>query len=171
MKTHQKNNRTSQAGFTLVVAVVITAMLLLISFVVADLATKELLIAQSGKDSQYAFYNAYNGSECAIYWDLNNNQAYTSAFNVNAPGSISCNNQTVTTGSETVPTVPGTPALVGGGGSGNPTSIFSINFSPGCAIVRVTKNPNNTTTVDSRGYNTCDTSSPRRFERGITLTY
>ncbi len=39
-----------------------------------------------------------------------------------------------------------------------------------CAIVTVTKN-GGATSIYSRGYNTCDTSNPRRIERGVEVTY
>ena len=156
-------------GFTLLVAVVVTSILLLVSFVVVNIATKQLVLANAAEESQYAFYSADSGTECALYWDLKNGPV--SAFSTTTPGAISCNNQSISTGSQSVPTIPAVPSLIGGGGSANPTSIFSISFTKGCAIVRVTKAVNGLTTLDSLGYNTCDTSSTRRFERGVTLTY
>ncbi len=162
---HSQKNK----GFTLLVAIVVTSMLLLVSFVVVDVALKQLIVANSDQQSQYAFYNADSGIECASYWDLKGGAI--SAFATSTPGTLTCNNQTVTTGSETVPTVPSQASFVGGGGNGNPTSTFSINFATGCAIVTVTKSSNGATTISSRGYNTCDTSASRRFERGVTLSY
>ena len=69
-----------------------------------------------------------------------------------------------------MPTVPVQPSRIGGGGNSGLSSIFSISLTEGCAIVTVTKQTNGDTTIDSRGYNTCN-SSDRRFERGITITY
>jgi hypothetical protein len=318
-----KNKTKNQKGFALLTAIIITGMLLLVSFVVADLSYKELILTSTGQQSQIAFYMADSGAECALYWDLKNGP--TSAFDVNTPGQVTCNNQTVTTGSQTVQTIPTQQSQVGGGGggSGSPIalinagggsytdsnsrnwsadfdysgggtystgnsisgtsdqtlyqtehygntiytisgmipgsvhavilkfaeiywstsgsrkfnvlingttvlsnfdivadigsafkaddksfsatadsggniviqfvtvvdnakisaievdsssssatpSIFQINFANSCAIVQVTKNADGTTKIDSRGYNTCDTSVSRRFERGITITY
>lgn len=158
-------------GFTLLIAIVTTSMLLLVSFVVINVVTKQLLLAYSGQESQHAFYAANSGIECATYWDLKNTGG-TSAFATSTPGSVTCNNQTVSTGSQTVQTNPTQSSRVGGGGVANPTSIFSINFTNGCAIVRVTKAANGDTTIDSRGYNACGAAaSVRRFERGIQITY
>jgi len=154
-------------GFTLLVAILITSVFLIVSFAVINVALKQLILANSAQESQYAFYAADSGTECAVYWDLKNT---TSSFDPSTPGSISCNGQTITTGSQTVPTVPTQPSLIGGGGS-NTTSIFSIDFTKGCVIVRVTKAPSGMTTVNSRGYNTCSSTAIRRFERGVTLTY
>ncbi len=151
----------------MLVAVLITSVFLIISFVVINVALKELILANSAKESQYAFYAADSGTECAVYWDL---ASSTSKFDPSTPGTISCGSQTISTGSQTVPTIPSQPSLIGGGGA-NTTSIFNVNFAKGCAIVRVTKAPGGVTTVDSRGYNTCSSTSIRRFERGITLTY
>lgn len=168
---NQKLKR-SDAGFTLLLAITITSMLLLVSFVVANLALKQLSLSFSSQESQFAFYSAESGTECAVYWDIKNPSG-VSAFDTSTPGNISCNGQNgITTGSQTVPTIPSQSSLVGGGGNGS-TNIFWLNFTKGCAIVRVTKatDGSGVTTITSRGYNTCSLSSPRRFERGITLTY
>ncbi len=163
-----KNNK-NRAGFTLLIAIIITSMLLVVSFVVVNIALKQLVLASASRESQYAFYAADAGTECAVYWDLKGGPI--SSFDINTAGTITCSGQTVSTGSQSVPTIPAQPSVIGGGGVANRTSIFSINFTKGCAIVRVTKAANGSTNIDSRGYNTCDTSAVRRFERGVTLTY
>lgn len=155
----------NEKGFTLLIAVVTTSMLLIVSFVVVNIAVKQLSLAFAAEESQYAFYAADSGTECAIYWDLKDSTL--SAFAPATPGTILCNSQTISTGSQTVNTIPAQSSAVGGVA----TSIFQLNFTKGCAIVRVTKNADGTTSVDSRGYNTCNTSAARRFERGVTLTY
>ncbi len=168
---HTKGNNT---GFTLVMAVVTTAMLLLVSFVVVNVALKQLLLANAAEESQYAFYSAESGLECVLYWDVKNpNDPTISAFATStaSPG-ISCDeNFNITTGAQTVPTIPPQPSRVGGGGNANPTSIFYLTFGKGCAIVTVTKEIDGMTTVQSLGYNTCDVTSSRRFERGVEIQY
>ncbi len=164
------NNISRDKGFTLLIAIIVTSMLLVVSFVVVNIALKQLVLASASKESQYAFYAADAGTECAVYWDLKTSSGISS-FDINTSGTIQCSGQTISTGSQSVPTIPAQPSLVGGGGASNRTSIFSINFTKGCAIVRVTKAVSGNTTVDSRGYNTCNTSTIRRFERGVTLTY
>jgi hypothetical protein len=164
----QKQIKNNKRGFTLLVAVVVTSMLLIISFVVVNIAYKQLVLATASEESQYAFYAADSGTECAVYWDLKGNASGVSSFDPTTPGSISCNGQTITTGSQTVPTIPSQASVIGGA----VTSIFSVNFTKGCTIVRITKNVvTHSTTIDSRGYNTCNTSSPTRYERGVTLSY
>ena len=162
-------SKKSNTGFTLLISIIVTSMLLIVSFVVVNIALKQLVLANSNEESQYAFYAADSGTECAVYWDLKDSTL--SKFDPSTPGTISCNGQTISTGSQNVPTIPAQPSLVGGGGNGNRTSIFWLSFTKGCSIVRVTKAADGTTQIDSRGYNTCDTFTSRRFERGVTLSY
>lgn len=161
------------SGFTLLIAIITTSMLLIVSFVVINVALKQLILANASKESQHAFYAADGGTECAVYWDLIDSAL--SRFATTTAGSVICNGQTVSTNSQTVPTLPvGTMSLVGGGGNSNPTSIFKIDFTKGCAIIRVTKSYTGSvllTTIDSRGYNTCDTNAARRYERGVIMSY
>ena len=169
-----------QTGFTLLAAIITTGMLLIVSFVVANVALKQLNISRSSQESQYSFYNADSGTECAIFWDLKNSGGQ-SAFATSTANTIFCNGQSISVASPAVPTLPTpTATLVGGGGDAKPTSIFKIDFPKGCAIVKVTKSyppqaPYNgqvlLTQINSYGYNTCDTSAIRRFERGISITY
>lgn len=161
-------------GFTLLTAIIVTSILMLVSFVVANIALKQLLLTYAGQESQYAFYNADSGVECAQYWDIKNSGG--SAFATSTTGTITCSNQTVTTGNESLATFPPDPntSQIGGGGDSNPTSIFGLNFDHGCVLVKVTKAYANgvlQTTIESHGYNTCDLNADRRFERGIRITY
>lgn len=170
-KLHKKSGK----GITLLVSIITTSMLLLVSFVLVNIALKELILSYANQESQYAFYAADSGIECVLYWDLKN-PAGPSAFATSTAGTISCNGQSISTGSETSipPPSPRTTSLIGGGGNSNPTSVFLLNFSRGCAIVQVTKGWNGskvTSDITSRGYNTCDTSATRRFERGIGISY
>lgn len=147
--------------------------LLFLSFAVMNITLKGTVFSSSGRDSQYAFYAADAGLECAIYWD---SRFDPSKFATSTSGSpITCSGNSITSGSA----IPGTTTttLIGGGGNGNPTSVFYFNLNHGvnplpfCAIVTVTKNTNGTTYIKSRGYNTCSTSDARRVERGIEVTY
>ncbi|MCX6702246.1 MAG: hypothetical protein NTX96_03590 [Candidatus Zambryskibacteria bacterium] len=154
-------------GFTLLIAIITTSMLLIVSFVVVNIALKQIVLASASRESQFAFYAADSGTECAVYWDLKGSTiGEISKFDISTPGTIICNGQTISTGTQTVPTIPTQSSVIGGSAN----SIFYIPFTKGCVIVRVTKS-GVTTTIDSRGYNTCDTSALRRYERGVTLTY
>jgi Tfp pilus assembly protein PilX len=162
MKKHNK-----QSGFTLFIALVIAGTLLLVSTGIANLAVKSSLISSTSKESQYAFYAADSGIECALYWDVKNPGQDDSAF---APGG---NKQSVTcdTGNTLVSQTTS---------GGNTISTFNHAFNQPypemyCAVVTVTKFPTGSTTIESKGYNTggttCTSSDPRRVERAVRVTY
>lgn len=135
-------------GFTLLLSVLIASLLLSIGLSIFNIALKELILSSSGRDSQFAFYAADSGTECALYWDIKE-----SAFSTTSPRTITCNNQNFE---------------VGGGES----SSFTMNFPPEpyCATVSVLKQ-DEATIIESRGYNTCSQQNPRRVERGIRVRY
>jgi len=158
-------------GVTLLISIIVMGILLIISFAVTNITLKATLFASSGKDSQYAFYAADSGLECAIYWD---SRFDPSKFATSTSGSpISCAGVAISNGQA----IPGTTTqtMIGGGGSASPTSIFYFTLDQGanpvpyCAMVTVTKNTDGSTYIKSRGYNTCDTSNLRRVERGIEI--
>lgn len=140
-------------GFTLLVAVIVTGMVLIVSFAVVNVAVRQLIIANSNVESQYAFYNADSGTECAVYWDFKNG---TSAFTAPISATINCAGQAA-------------PTSVSGA-----TTTFTLNFSAprrGCVTVSVGKHANNLTIIDSRGYNNCSVGAIRKLERGEKLSY
>jgi len=151
-----------KTGYALYTAIILTGVLILVAYITANIASKELLLSTSAADSHMAFYNADAGIECALYADLKSGSV--SAFDINTPGTVSCDGQTITTGSQTVQTNPTQPSVVGG----NAASIFQLSLPNGCAIVSVTKN-SGTTLIQSHGYNSCDGSG--RLERGIEMQY
>ncbi len=147
-------------GITLLVSIATASALLLVSFVVVNVATKQIQLGYSNQESQYAFYNTDSGTDCAIYWDL---KTSISPFDPYAtfPTNISCNGQNVTFNSH--------PVIVGG----YATTTFTINLTKGCVILDVVKRVGvaTTTTINSRGYNTCTFGALRRYERGIKIFY
>src|SRR3989338_10394556 len=167
-------------GMTLFIAVTIMAILLVISYAVVNIAIKGSQFATSGRDSQFAFYAADSGIECALYWDskFDSFATSTSGSPINCAGDSMSGNGLV--GSDAIL---GTTTLtrIGGGGDANQTSTFGFvmniggsNPVPHCAIVTVRKYYVGTrlwTYIKSRGYNTCDTSNTRRLERGIEVSY
>lgn len=141
----------SNAGFALLMASLLSTLMLSIGTAVFNLSLKELILSSGGRESQFAFYAADTGTECALYWDLKEN-----SFATSSTSNINCNEQVI----ENV--------------GGSLISTFTFNFSPDpyCATVTVIKNSEMTqTTIESRGYNTCDISNPRRVERGIKVSY
>lgn len=175
--------QNSQKGVTLFIAVVVTSVLLFVSFAVANIVLKATIFATSGRDSQYAYYAAEAGMECAFYWDSKVDAFATSTlgkagdvFTLTCAGSGDMNSDQPIAGTSTL-------SLIGGSET-NTTSIFGFvmnqvgqgsNPVSACAVVTVSKYYDGAplvlkTHIKSRGYNTCD-SSPKRVERGIETTY
>lgn len=152
-----------ERGITLLIAIIITGTLMLVATAIANIALKQATIAASGRESQYAFYAADSGAECALFWDVKNSSGI-SAFATSSPSNINCNQD------QNNPSNP-SPSLVGGSLDGKST--FTIRFLPDpyCAVVTVTKPSDGTTKIESLGYNTCDTTNPRRVERAVRVTY
>ena|SRR3989344_5845923 len=142
-------------GFTLFIAIVVMGTLFLVTAGITNLAVKQSLISSIGRESQYAFYAADTGMECALYWDVQNSSGY-SAFSTSTGSQIpnACNGETINVG-------------------GSYVSTFTLNLAPDpfCTTVTVTKNDNGSTRIESKGYNTCDLSNPRRVERAVRASY
>lgn len=168
--------RAKQSGVSIFIAVTIMGILILISFAVVNITIKSSQFASTGRDSQYAFYAADAGIECAVYWD-----GKFDSFATSTPGSVTCAaNPAITTNSQNPIAGTTTASRVGGGTDANPTSVFGLSFNTGsepvnsCAIITVRKYYQGgalRTYIKSRGYNTCDTTNPRRVERGVEVTY
>ena len=166
-------------GMTLFIAVVIMGLLLLISFAVLNITMKSTLFANSGRDSQYAFYAADAGIECALFWDSFDPSKFATSVSGGGGAPISCAKSTPINNNQAIP---GRSELtLIGGTDANPISIFYFNMSQGedavnalpyCAIVTVEKRASDGKTyIKSKGYNTCDIANPRRVERGIEVSY
>jgi len=155
-KLINKNNN----GFTLFVSIVIMGTVLLIATGVVSLAVKQAFISSAGKESQNAFYAADTGVECALFWDIHNPSG-VSAFGTSTASSIYCNNDVSN---------PDNQWTVGGAYTST-IDYISFNPDPYCAVVTVTKGVDGSTTIESKGYNTCDSSNPRRVERAVRAVY
>lgn len=161
--------KQNKKGYTLLFAVLVSALILAIGISILNVSKKEFLIATSARDSSEAFYSADAGIECAAYWD---NKGTFSDGNL---GNLKC---------EKSYSYKSTIYIVNNGITQG-TFVFHLGFdgsagSP-CAIVTVKKTiVGNTlvTTIDSKGYNTgwnpgdssCSLQSARRVERALRLT-
>lgn len=65
-----KNNQKKNKGFVLLFSVLISSLVLAVGISVISIALKQVVLSGSGRDSQYAFYVANTGAECALFWDL-----------------------------------------------------------------------------------------------------
>src|SRR3989338_4365174 len=68
-----------QKGFTLLISVLIASILLALGFAIYNIVSKEILLSSAGRESQFAFYAADSGIECALYWDVQGNAFATSS--------------------------------------------------------------------------------------------
>jgi len=156
----QRSTSLRERGFTLLYASLVGALLLAIASGIFSIIFKELILTSSSRESFTAFYAADSGLECALYWDFNQSLfATSSASNPNTSG-VSCAGSNFTN----------TWTVVGDGNSA--LTNFSLTFAPNdyCSDVSVSK-ADGLTTIESRGYNTCDTNNPRRVERAIRATF
>ena len=195
-KTFLKFN-INQRGFTLLFAVLVSTLVLAVGASIISLALKQVQLSGTSRDSQYAFYAANTGYECAYYWDVhgyNDKDLFPINNDTNfyyEPGGtetdITCLSETDSLGDINRNSIvsSGDPVNWIQNPVSDPTesspsvTSFSIRFDedevPYCADVTVSKwidsDDNVITTIDSRGYNTCDEDNPRRIERGLELTY
>jgi Tfp pilus assembly protein PilX len=65
-----KRENTNSRGFTILLAALVASLVLSLGISVFTIAQKQLLLSSLSRTSQYAFYAADAGAECALYWDL-----------------------------------------------------------------------------------------------------
>lgn len=171
-----KDGRKVNKGFAMLFAVLVSSVLLAIGLSIFNLTVKELALSSSGRESQFAFFAADTGAECALYWDIKGSQIFA------------------TSSADSTPT-PSNPDCVDSFGASGPQYISINNYvtrtldsattqfeltipqSSGdyCAIVTVEKSSSDgflSTTIDSRGYNLpCDSTDSNRVERALKITY
>ncbi|MFZ2887016.1 MAG: hypothetical protein WA021_04325 [Minisyncoccia bacterium] len=66
-----------QKGFTILLAALVASLVLSLGISVFSIAQKQLVLASTGRNSQYAFYAADTAAECALFWDVRHNFAST----------------------------------------------------------------------------------------------
>jgi Tfp pilus assembly protein PilX len=148
-------------GFTLLISVLVASVLLALGFAIYNIVSKEIILSSSGRESQFAFYAADTGIECALYWDTHHD-----AFSLNsALPSITC-------GEAAVPSMLDIQLI---GNIRTTTFQFSLGSELSDPCVRVTVERMEDvvieTKVEALGYNTCVESNPRRIERAIRVQY
>ncbi|MBU0750479.1 pilus assembly PilX N-terminal domain-containing protein [Patescibacteria group bacterium] len=148
---------TQPRGFTLLIAVILSSVVLTIGLALLDMAYKQVILASTAKQSQKAFYAADSALECALYYDQQKD-----AFNTNfdALTQLSCDGQVISYAPS---------------GSSPKVTTYSVPCAGGGtqASVRVYKNypiaP--TTRIYANGYNSCNADDARRVERGLKVVY
>jgi Tfp pilus assembly protein PilX len=188
--------RAHARGFTLLYAVLISSVLLAIGIAIFEITVRELRLSSIVRESEYAFYAADAGLECAMKSDFKY-AGTESAF----AGSISTTTGAISTGSEVASGVScASQDVVAHGTPPSPyqadtstwtlwsitiegdvyTTVFYHSLSSGvrCAIVTVEKTAPDTSTVqtviESRGYNVaCGSLSTdtNAVERTLRVSY
>lgn len=166
---------SNERGFTLLISIIISSLILAIGLSILNITLKEFILSSIARESEYAFYAADAGMECALYWDgFGRNRFGSSAATPPiAPTNIRCAGSNVKTFGG------GSDVLVGGQPYGIPSQ-FEIRWGTPevCVQVEVTKtlvadvNGNYVrTVVESRGRNNCDLNDPRTVERALRASY
>lgn len=167
---------TRERGFTLLLAVLITGIVLAIGLAILSVTLKEFLLSSLARESAVSLSAADAGMECARYWDASSNG---DRFDVGAgQSSISCmgHNRNINPG--------------GAGGVATTDVQFGWGSPTVCARVTVLKYyseseplnmgegrtcPRGTecTTIISRGYNRAcgQLDNPRTVERALRIWY
>ncbi len=170
------NKRKKQGGFTLLIAVLLSTVVLAIGLSILNITLKEFILSTIARESAISLNAADAGLECVFYWDRS---TQGNKFDVAAPFfDISCMGQTI---------------RVGGGSSQVPQPVeIQWGSPPVCARVYITKfyslttpqpmggNPARTcpagvecTRVVSYGYNNACTELDKRntVERALRALY
>lgn len=162
----QKVIPSKKKGFTLLFAILVSVLVLAVGASMISIALKQVILSGAGRESQYAFYAANTGIECALYWDLNGSQIAAGETEIRyvfpppgekrlAPanlGNVTCAGGNITNGTgfdDPAPKFTGDWVADADGGGGNMRStVFKIeinNANPGttdiryCATVNVEK--------------------------------
>lgn len=190
-----KNNK----GFTLLFAILVSVMILSVGASMITITLKQLILSGSGRESQFAFYAANTGIECALYWDLHPKMESDGTASYTFPTS----GQSLRTDFSNV-TCDGGEIKTGIGFSADSENSFTTDLSgyewdstpdsyPNDYTFRmtITNDNNNTlycnqvivskelglnnrvkTTITSRGLNTCNPDeNARAVERALVLEY
>lgn len=169
MSIKKQHNR----GFTLLLAALIASLLSALGLAMFSIAQKEVVLSSLGRDSQFAFYAADTGAECALYWDFKYNAFATSTTYTSTTTPAVCAGQEL----QDFPTTWGEGVYDGSDGLGGENQyVSSFWFEPEgyCVYVTVTKQdelPH--TQVEALGYSTpcSQPNSARRLERAVRSTF
>jgi Tfp pilus assembly protein PilX len=152
----------AQRGFTLLIAVILSSVVLTLGLSLLDIAYKHVILASTAKASQAAFYNSDSALECALYNDQK--LGVFDYLNPTAePGTgIMCSSTQVT--NYKLDKITQAPVYV---------FTFTVPCSGGgvSATTTIYKYPSGATTLYANGFNTCNAADPQRLELGLKATY
>lgn len=155
------------AGFTILLAALVASLVLSLGVSIFSIARKSITLSTLGRDSQYAFYAADSAAECALYWDMDPRNAFSTSSPSTAIRCDDPNPPNPVTITNNLPTWPNTVFTIG---LATPLEINGF-----CAVVTVTKRdvpPFTTIHADGYSVSCADrTSNPRTLERSVELNF
>jgi len=169
----------TRRGFTLLLAALVASIVLMLGSSIFSIAQKQVTLSSIGRDSQFAFFAADTGAECALYYDIRPKPSVFGTASAPTIATIICDKDP--NGADN----PVQTSIVAGGNAA--TSTFSmdifgrdvINGKPAlttnCVQVTIAKNPVPPyTVIHADGYSvSCATinTSGRALQRSIELKY
>jgi hypothetical protein len=165
-------NINKEKGLAILYAVIVSIIMLSVATSISSIALRQTKLSSTGRESQYAFFAANTGIECARYWDLqtfDNGVAFgTSTDSMVTTDEMKCNktviNSTAGNWDET--------------DLNNGKTTFSFKLEPDTSepnrkyLVEVTVTKTSTSTlITSRGYNTETADAPNAVQRGLEMFY
>ena len=161
MHTRHIPTRKRERGFTVLFAALIASLVLTLGASIFSIAQKQVILSSLGRNSQYAFYAADTGAECALYWDVRFQRFPTTTI-YTSPVQVACNGADIN-------------ANVVDEGAGVMTSDFSFEINGYCSQVSVRKAPTDPTTViHADGFSTTCAdiaTAGRTLQRSVELSY
>ena len=174
---HEHRHR---GGYILLLSVLVSSIILAISFAVYAISIKEVILASYLKDSAKAFATADRAIECALYWDRSapqNGMPYTVFATSTAyiipwvADPVTYPDTNVVCDGQQIVTLPAANWTVSDVEAAAAKTTFSITYPDGtCADVEVLKDDSIGSMYISQGYSTCNTADPRRTNRTIQVT-
>jgi hypothetical protein len=153
------NKKERKNGFVLLYTMILASIILSITFGILNVALKETNFSVSARATNEAFFAADTGAECALYYDKTADPTLNPFNSQNPQMMIYCSDAQSETNVMPFQDDHTWQFPVLGLGSAR----------AGCAIVTVSKNPDDfSTTVISKGYNNCVSKS---VERELKVTY
>lgn len=165
-----------ERGFTLLLAALVSSIVLSIGAAIFSIALKQVALASTGKNSQFAFYAADTGAECALFQDVRN-QAFATSSGSHVLGIVACDETqniatTPVSANSTAATTTFEYTFISRDAAG---SILHSN----CVDVQVAKSQDSVTngivtTIHADGYSTDCTSKatdPQALQRSVELHY
>lgn len=181
----------TQNGFTLLFAMLVATIVVAIGTSIISISVRQTILSSTSRESQYAYYAASTGLNCAFYWDrepqmptgFEGKSVFKSYFDTTENTSL--------TGEEfTQLQCAGyslSDIIIEDSDPENIETNFKLEIKPlpgstsfeegyylYCADVTVRKffdTDKLITTIESKGYNNCEPTSPRRVERGLIQQY